>query len=466
MTEQREQQLLARIAELEAEIEKLRRELGALKERNQQLEQELRRKHRQATPYAKERPKADPKRPGRKPGEGPFAHRNPPRVEEVHKTVRVPLPHCPKCGGPLRDRKCHEQYQEDLEVRKVVTRYETESGYCTHCQQHHHSRAEEQTGKGYGAAKVSLGPWVRALFSDAKHRLGVPYEKISDLLKTHFGFGVTRSGLCQADLWLAEQAQPVYQELVMAIREASVVHVDETGWRIGTLSSWLWVFTGQQITVYEIDERRSHEVVVEVLGRQFAGTLSCDCFTAYDHSALSDWLQQKCLAHLLDDLSEMKASKTGRALQFAREVTCLLRQALKLRDLKEWISPSRFYRKACRELEMDLDVLIAPQRRFTDADNARMAKRLRKQRNHVLRFLYHDEIDPTNNLAERMLRPAVIMRKTCRCNKTERGAKAHKVLASVFVTCRQQQRDIASYVTSLLQGRAPSLVPSPSAHPP
>lgn len=470
MSEHREQELLARIGELEsqlcaalAEIEKLRRELQAAKEHQQLLEQEARRQRRQATPFAKEKPKPDPQRPGRKPGEGRFGYRAQP--QGVDETIEVALPCCPQCGGPLNDCKRHEQFEQDLEMRTVTTRYVTESGYCARCGQRQRSRHPEQRSEAQGAAGVCLGPKVLALASDLKHRLGVPYEKICDVLSTHGGLTVTRSGLCQADLWLAAQAEPVYEELVAAIRVASVVHVDETGWRIGTLSAWLWVFTQQQLTVYAIEPSRAHEVVVQVLGREFAGTLVCDCFTAYDHAELSDWMQQKCLAHLLKDLSEMKACKTGRAVQFAQAVTELLRRALKLRDLKDGFAP-RCYARERRAIEADLDALVHGQRSFSDPDNRRMAKRLRKQRKHVLRFLYHEDIDPTNNLAERMLRPAVIMRKTCRCNKTARGAHAHKVLASIFATCRQQQRNPITYITDLLQGHAPSLIPSPTAHPP
>jgi integrase len=50
--------------------------------------------------------------------------------------------------------------------------------------------------------------------------------------------------LCQADERLAEKAEPVYQELVEALRDSVAVHADETGWRVGGQGAWLWVFTG------------------------------------------------------------------------------------------------------------------------------------------------------------------------------------------------------------------------------
>jgi len=95
----------------------------------------------------------------------------------------------------------------------------------------------------------------------------------------------------------------VYLELIEALRGCVAVHADETGWRIGALSAWLWVFTQQQITVYTIADNRSHEVVLDILGREFKGILVADCFLAYDHRTLADWLKQKCLGHLLKDLN-------------------------------------------------------------------------------------------------------------------------------------------------------------------
>ncbi|MBI5567583.1 MAG: transposase, partial [Chloroflexi bacterium] len=217
----------------------------------------------------------------------------------------------------------------------------------------------------------------------------------------------------------------------------AVALVDETGGRIDTLSAWLWVFTNQDLTVYTIATGRGHEVVVQILGETFAGVLVSDCFTAYDHQALQDWLKQKCLAHLLRDLSELNASKTGGAVRFARDVTAVLQAALTLRDQKSALTPADFTVQAA-QIEARLDALIDTRRQLTDAANLRFAKRLRKHREHLLRFLYVDGLAATNTQAERMLRPAVITRKTGGGTRTHGGAQTHSILASVVTTCRQQ----------------------------
>jgi hypothetical protein len=248
----------------------------------------------------------------------------------------------------------------------------------------------------------------------------------------------------------------VYDELLKAIRQCSVVNADETGWRIGTLAAWLWVFTHQEVTVYAIRDNRSSDVVVDILGEKFQGILTSDCYVAYDDRKLKEWLKQKCVGHLLRELKDMQESKSGRALHFARQVTIILQEALALKAEKATLDPFTFYQRA-QELEAHLEVLIAPRRRLSDRDNARFAKRLRKHRPHLLRFLYVDELDATNNLAERMLRPAVITRKTNGCNRSRSGAATHAILSSVLVTCRQHSIPILDYLVQLQQyGGSPS----------
>ena len=455
-----------RIAELEeqvrsgqAQIGRLREELAQLKERLADLE---RAGQRQATPFARKKRQAQRKRSGRTAGQGPFTYRQPPTLSEVQATKTASLCDCPECGGQLSAMKTHQQFEVDIPpLQPTITRYVTESGYCRHCRKRQRSRYPDQISDATGAAGVVVGPRAKALAADLKHRLGVPYAKIEDLFRTAFGLNFSRGGLWQADQRLADQARPLYGTLLELIRQSASVHVDETGWRIGILSAWLWVFTQHQLTVYTIRKSRGHEVVLEILGREFAGILVSDCFTAYDHQALADWLKQKCIGHLLKDLSEMRATKTRGAVRFAQDVTAVLRAALALRTQKATLAPAQFAHQVT-QLEQKLDTLIDSHRRLTDPDNLRFAKRLRKHRAHLLRFLYLDEVDATNNQAERMLRPGVMIRKTGGCNRSDSGAEAHAILTSVLVTCRQQALSLLDFMIKLQRasgGPQPALLP-------
>lgn len=460
-----------RIAELEAQlaqalalIQKLQKQL----ERLQAEVEELRRAgKRQAAPFARRKLVEKPRRPGRKAGQGQFTRRQKPTVEQVTETKVAPLHGCPECGGELSAICEHEQFVADIPVvEPIIIRYVTFSGYCPDCHKRVRSQHPEQTSQAVGAAGVLVGPRAKALAADLKHRLGASYGKVSEALNDAFGLQVSRSGWCQADQRLAETARPVYQDLMSVVRRCSVVHADETGWRIGTLSAWLWVFTNQEVSVYAIRDNRSSDVVIEILGREFKGVLVSDCFMAYDEKRLADWLKQKCAGHLLRELNEMEESKAGREVRFAQQLTEILQAALALKAEKANLETNTFSQRA-QVLESCLDALIAPRRKMKDTDNIRFAKRLRKHRQHLLRFLYVDELDATNNQAERMLRPAVITRKTNGCNRTPNGADAHAILSSVLVTCRQHSIPILDYMVKLQRfGETPPLLVSSIPAPP
>jgi transposase len=456
MRELKEQlsQALEIIQKQQKQIERLQQ---IVEQQQAEIEELKRIGKRQAAPFARRHWVEKPQRPGRKAGKGKFARRELPQVVKIHETKEAKLDGCPECGGHLQAIRQQEQFVTDIPVVALqTTRFVTYSGYCPACHKRVRSQHPDQISLATGAAGVMVGPRAKALAADLKHRLGVSYGKVSEVLNDTFGLQVSRSGWCQADQKLAHTAQPVYAELLEVIRQCSVVNADETGWRIGTLAAWLWVFTHREVTVYAIRDNRSSEVVIDILGEHFQGILTTDCYLAYDDRKLKEWLKQKCVGHLLKDLKEMKESKSGRALHFARQVTMVLQEALALKAEKAHLDPFAFYQRA-QDLESRLDVLIAPQRRLSDRDNARFAKRLRKHRPHLLRFLYVDELEATNNLAERMLRPAVITRKTNGCNRNRSGAMTHAILASVLVTCRQHSIPILDYLVQLQQyGGTPS----------
>ena len=455
-----------RIAELEAELARehaLNQRLQKQLERLQVVVEELKRAgKRQAAPFARRKLVEHPKKAGRKAGQGKFSRREQPAPKRVDETKRAKLHGCPQCGSRLSDIHEHEQFVADIpKIRPIITRYVTYSGYCGGCHQRVRSRHPEQTSQATGAAGVMIGPRAKALAADLKHRLGGSYGKVSETLNDAFGLQVSRSGWCQADQRLAETARSVYQALIEVVQHSSVVHADETGWRIGILSAWLWVFANQEVTVYTIRDNRSSDVVLEILGKKFTGTLVSDCFVAYDNQRFADWLKQKCLSHLLKDLKEMEESKTGRAVRFAQQLTAVLQAALKLKVEQPSLDPATFAQRA-QALEMQLDALISRKRNLKDRDNLRFARRLRKHRPHLLRFLYVDGLDATNNLAERQLRPGVIIRKTNGCNRTKGGAETHSILASVLVTCRQHSVPILDYMVGLQRfGETPPYLTAP-----
>jgi transposase len=431
---------------LAVENRQLKTDLQRLTARVAALEAELRRSKRQAAPFAKEKPKPDPKPPGRKPGHAPAFRATPP-PQAVTETIRVPLTACPDCNGPVERIKDNQPiFQTDLPpITPVIRRFETQRGWCPRCRKMVRSRHPQQTSTAGGAARSHLGPRAVALAADLKHRLGLSFRKVADLFQTHFGVTVTPGALVQANQRLARRAEPVYQDLQACIRASPAVNADETGWRIGAQSAWLWVFATRRVTLYTIRFSRGHGVVEDILGETFPGTLISDGLPTYD--PVRTGRKQQCLAHLLKRCRQIEAIKMRGAVRFPRTVARLLREAIMLASRRLAMHPHGFA-VARGRLQAAMDRAL--RYHLADPDNERLAAHLFKHRDHLLTFLEEDAVDPTNNLAERQLRPAVIARKLSAGNRTERGARTHAILASLAATCQQQGQRFTDLATRLL----------------
>jgi transposase len=447
--------LRTQLRSLKRENREFKAQVRSLQQRIERLEQNLRDSKRQATPFSRKRKGRKGKAKGgggRKKGKGTFKRREPPPESEL-KTVQVPLAQCPECGGELQDKKNHEQIQSDIPpIEPIHIRFVTESGYCPHCNRRFRSRHPDQCSEATGAAGVVIGPNAKSIGASLHHRHAVSYEKIAEMFEGIFHLRVSRSTLCRAGRRLALKARAVYEQLREELRASPAAFSDETGWRIGTLPAWLWVVTSRDTTVYDIRRSRGHEVLTGILGSDYKGVLHADCFLAYDSKALQGWKHQKCLAHLTRQLSELAESKSRGAVRFPRNVLCLLREAMDLGKEKGEVSRAEFEGEL-RRIEDRLEALISEQRRFTDPDNLRFARRLRRHRGHIFTFLTREGVEPTNNRAERAIRPAVVARKMGGCNENSYGAETHAILASILATARQRGVQALTYLRSVVASR-------------
>jgi hypothetical protein len=283
-----------------------------------------------------------------------------------------------------------------------------------------------------GAAGVQLGPRTLALAADLNKAKGLSMRKTCVILRDCFSLQLSAGGLSQALDRLATKVQCQYQAIVKELRQAAVVHSDETSWWVGGPGWWLWVFVNAHSTLYLVDQSRGRGVVTELLGADFAGVLVSDCLATYDDATT---LQQKCYAHHHKAIRQAKALHPHQGEGFLTDVAALLRAAVALQRHKAECDPQSFQhlRQAleCKAVQL----LDSPR---SEPSEEAVRNRLHKQRDHLFTFLDHDGVEATNNLAERQLRPAVIARKISCGNKTQKGARTWQILASLAATCAQR----------------------------
>ncbi|WP_346294261.1 IS66 family transposase, partial [Sphaerothrix gracilis] len=288
-----------------------------------------------------------------------------------------------------------------------------------------------------GAAGTHLGPRALGLAAALNKDLKLPMRKTCRILQEMFGIELSPGGLAQALERVAKSLQNSYDESLERLRQSQVIHTDETGWWVGGPGYTLWVFTNHETTYYRVVEHRDRTTAQAILSDTFQGVLVSDCLSVYDGL---DGVQQKCYAHHLKALSRALKTEAAQGSSYLLELRSLLHTALLLKRLAPDLSPTQQQRSR-NFLKTRFAQLLAqprPPDTHQGQQEEKVRQRLAKQQDHLLTFLDFPEVDATNNLAERQLRPAVISRKLSCGNKTLKGATTWSVLASLAATCQQR----------------------------
>lgn len=445
------------IAKLQAENRDLRERLGQALERGDQLARENeqlrarleeleREAARQAAPFRRrERKKVDAarkKRPGRRPGHSGAYCAVP---DHLDQEIEVPLGCCPQCGGEVENVAPLTQYIEELPpVRPHVTRLVTWSAECPTCGEVR-STHPLQTSVSQGAAKVQLGPRALALAALLNKKLGLTMRKTCRVLRTMTGLSITPGGLAQSLARVAGKVEAEYVQLGEQVRSSAATFADETSWWVGGPGWWLWVFTTPQgTTLYRVEQGRGSQVVRDVLGDEYAGILVSDCLSAYDPV---HYRKHKCIAHHLQAIKKARERPDTKDLSYLEAWTKLFQQVIALYRQRDQGSAEQFEEQRSA-LAARVDELV--NRPCTQSGDVAVQKRLAKQHAHLLGCLYDPAAEPTNNRAERALRPAVIARKLSCGNKTDTGRQVWQILASLAATCDGLALDFVDFLATRL----------------
>lgn len=436
------EELIGLILEQARQIQELRGELERIKRGGK----------RSAAPFSKGTRVEDPKTPGRKPGQGAFERRKAPAdMASVEATrVEVGTTCCPDCGGALGPVGVEWASTTELaeQVRPLVRVFAVEVRCCGQCRRKVRGQHADLAPDQYGATAHRIGPRAKAAAHALHYGLGVPVRKTPAILEMLTGLRVTQGALTQDALKQAEgEAGRVYTRLRDDVRQSPVVHTDDTGWRTGGEAAQLMVFEGQDQTVYQIRSRHRNEEVRELIPSDYAGVLVSDRGKSYDADELTGIRQQKCLAHLIRNINEVLEGKRGKARHFGLRLKRILRDALQL-----WHEGRQGKNVKARSRKVEKALTNHLRRRILrDDDNQKLLDGigLQHDRGRVLEFLRDPQVEPTNNRAERALRPAVIARKVSHCSKNQRGAETFATFTSIIQTIRKKGLDLLDTLVDL-----------------
>jgi transposase len=448
--------LAQRVVALEAEVRDLKARVG-------QSSSNSSRPPSSDPPWGKRRPPAPPsgRRPGGQPGHtGHFRALAPP--ERVDAVVDHWPERCARCAAPLAaggadDDYVPHQVTELPVLRAAVTEYRLHRAACAAC------GATTRAGLPPEVPPRAHGPRLQAAVATLSGGYRLSRRQVADVCATLLDAPLSVGSvdaLCQATS--AALAPPV-ADAAATLPEAPVVHADETPWKQGRTRPWLWVAVTALVTVFRLAPGRDRGVVQALVGETYAGTLVSDRYSAY--AWLDAAYRQVCWAHLTRDFQAL-VDRGGPAAPLGSEA---LRQGRALFAAWHRFRAGELDRAglqaALAPVDAALAALLHAGQANADARAAGLCRALLRLWPALWTFAEVEGVEPTNNAAERALRPAVLWRKGAFGTRCDAGAHFVERLLTVTATCKQQGRSVLTYLTEVCTAAqrglpAPSLLPA------
>ena len=457
------QRLLDKIAGLEQENE-------ALKAKVASLEKDSTNSSKPPSSDGLKKQRGSPQRgsSGRKPG-GQKGHpgktRTPAPQAQVSETVEHEPEDCEHCGqafGHDTPRRAVERRQV-WEIPRIEPTVIEHVFYKLTCACGHETRVAVPAWILSGAGE-NLQALIAYLTSVAKLSRRTAQKVLEEVFHVRMALGTVQNRLEDTSDALA----PVCEELEEKLAEEPVLNIDETSYPHNRRLDWLWAFVTPTFVFFAIRASRGSKVLREVLGKWFEGIIISDRFSAYVkyHKDRERGLVQYCWAHIMRDVKGLPCVRgCGSRELFSRLVRQRVGAVFRL-----WHACKRGHmsRQALMDkaevhigllkelLEQNVDSPCKPVRTFCQGQLGKWAS--------LFTFVYHEGVEPTNNLAERTIRAGVETRKISYCTRSAAGQVLRARLLTVSQTCRLQDRNPLEFLVAAIRAKrqglpAPSLLP-------
>jgi transposase len=451
-------ELKRRVAELEAQLRDLQARLGQ-NASNSSLPPS-------ANPPAA--PKPVVKQPtGRKPGGQP-GHQPHPRLrlppERIGHVVRH-LPDVCRCcqavlpaqPGPSDPEPTWHQIAELPPVVAVVTEHQGHARTCPHC-------GVVTVAPIPAAIRAhTIGPRLQAVMaylSGARHD---SKRGVEEVVETVFGVPLALGTVAAAEQQTSAALAAAHAEAAQAVRQAPAKNADETGWKQAGRRCWLWAAVTSSVAFFTIHARRGAAGLAALLGETITGIVISDRWSAYHR--LDVYRRQLCWAHLLRDFQAL-VDRGGPAQVVGEQLLCLADDVFywwyRVRDGTLSRKTLRTYIDSQRPWLRDL---LERGAACGCAKAAALCRNLKELEPALWTFVRVAGVEPTNNAAERALRPAVLWRKRSFGCHSEEGCRFAERMLTVVQTLRLQERGVIDYlveaITAHRRGLAsPKLLPT------
>ena len=399
---------------------------------------------------------------------------------EVCKEVHEVLPEvCSSCGESLSgsDSQAHRHQVIELpSITPTVCEYRLHQLTCEHCGES--TRASVPAG----VSSLGYGERLTAIIALLSGSYRQSHRQVQALMRDLFNVTISRGGVGRLRQEMSEAVSEPVATAKGYVQSQAVKHSDETGFAQGNRDGqnpqrkkgWLWVLVTPLVSFFEVVLSRSQATAKALIGESFSGIVNSDRYSAYRWIDLNQW--QVCWAHLKRDLTAIAerrggSQEIGEAL--LRRQRRLFRWWRRVRDgtlcREAFIERVHYLRAGFKaELEVAASLPIAKGEKTPLAKTVRTCRQLLKVEPALWTFVYTPGVEPTNNAAERALRPAVIWRRASFGSQSQSGSQFVARMLTVTTSLKSQNRNILDFLTQACYAARlglppPSLIPQTSS---
>jgi len=450
--------LRQKLAASQAQVGQLTQRLTVVLERIAELEAQI---QRHGDPPAFVKPNRKQAKGQPQPRKKRAAEHNRSRKRMVATSVeRHALEACPECNYRLSGESV-DYTREVVELPApqpvAVTEHQVVKRWCPHCQKWH-SPELDLSGQVFGQGRI--GVRIASLVAYLRTTLRLPVRQVQKYLATLHALQLSIGEIVELTHDVRQQLQPQADRLRAQAQASPVVHADETGWRENGQNGYIWTVVTpgpEAVRYYEYAASRSHYVILRLLGDRFRGVLVSDFYAAYN---FVPGRHQRCWVHLLRDLHALKDAHPNIpvVLTWTTAVRQLYDEANVWLDLH---APTTLQARRGQYLSLYQRACELGGRHARDAGHPcnALAKRLLRHQDELFQFVLVPGLAADNNLAERSIRPLVIIRKISGGSRSSEGSKTRLTLASLLGTWAARQLNPFTECLAALQ--RPAAVASP-----
>jgi transposase len=348
---------------------------------------------------------------------------------------------CRRCGQPLTgvDRQpLRHQVWELPEIQPHVTEYQRHRLVCScGCSTCGPLPVGVPAGQA-GPRLIAFAALLMASFRQSKRRAA---QFLSMILNQPASPG----WMVLLQNRAADAVQPAYDELAEQLANQAVLYIDESPTKEGRAKAWVWTFVAASFTFFACRLSRGADVLQKLLGDEFDGVIHGDRARMYWRYGRLQW----CWAHLQRNFQALLDHPCPTRQRLGHELMGPTQDMFALwQKVRDGTLTRRAFRRRMRPIRQALEGALL--RGYHNERTHGFCKELYDYRERLWTFVAYDDVEPTNNEAERALRHAVIWRKLSFGTQSASGSRFVERLLTVIETCRGQQRDVFKWLTANL----------------